>query len=103
MMVLSKQASSPRALAQRPAEAGCRATARRVQGGKRGGGAGGRVECVWGWDGDGEGRSRLPGSGPRGADDGGVEAGELPARPRPAPDEKPSKSVVDAAAIERPA
>ncbi len=34
--MLSKQASSPRAPAQRQAEAGCRATARGVQGGKRG-------------------------------------------------------------------
>ncbi len=36
-MVLSKQASSPRAPAQRPDEAGCQATARGVQGGKGGG------------------------------------------------------------------
>ena len=53
--------------------------------------------------GGGEGQIRWPGDGPRrGVDDGGVEAGELPARPRPAPVEKPSKSVVDAAVIERP-
>ncbi len=50
----------------------------------------------------GEGQIRWPGDGPRGVDDGGVEAGELPARPRPAPVEKPSKFVVDAAVVERP-
>jgi hypothetical protein len=49
------------------------------------------------------GRSRLPGGGPQSADDDDVGAGELPARPRPAPDEKLSKPVVDAAVIERPA
>ncbi len=52
---------------------------------------------------EGEGRSRWPVGCPRGADGGGVEAGELPARPCPAHDEKPSKSGVDTAVIERPA
>ncbi len=44
----------------------------------------------------------MPGGGQQGADDGGVEASELPVLPRPAPDEKPLESVVDAAVIERP-
>jgi hypothetical protein len=41
--------------------------------------------------------SSTPGGGLQGADDGDVEAS--PPRPRPAPDEKPSKSVVDTAVI----
>jgi hypothetical protein len=41
-----------------------------------------------------------PGGSPQGADDGVVEASEPPERPRPAPDEKPSKSVVNLAVIE---
>jgi hypothetical protein len=68
-------------------------------------GGGGKWEVGREGEGGGEGpepgRSRLPGGGQQGADDDvvGSEACKLPARPRPAPDEKLSKSVVDARVI----
>jgi hypothetical protein len=86
-MVLSKQASSPRARAQRQAElaaeAGCRVAARRVQlrregkgetSGRDNGRLKGRGERGEGGKGLAPGRSRLPGGGPQGADDGVIEA-----------------------------